>query len=250
MWRPYHMLLTEPIVLFLSLLSGFSDALIFSFLESYGYVFQQYHFSKTALGLAMTPLLIGYVLAYLSFFPFIVRDNRQRRTKDLSPETRLKWLLFIVTLLPLGILGFALTSAPPLPWIVPLIFSCLIGMANYSIYYATIDYMVAAYGAFSASATGGNGFMRDFLAGMCALYTGPMYHRLGIRTSTLVLLGISVLVCIPVYVFYWFGPTIRANSKFAEELKVQRANVGSVKLKEVPRQLERAPRSQDRPIEV
>jgi len=30
MWRPYFMLLTEPIVGFLSLLSGFSDALIFS----------------------------------------------------------------------------------------------------------------------------------------------------------------------------------------------------------------------------
>jgi hypothetical protein len=30
MWQPYYMLVTEPIVLFLSLLSGFSDALIFS----------------------------------------------------------------------------------------------------------------------------------------------------------------------------------------------------------------------------
>jgi hypothetical protein len=32
--RPFYMLLREPIVLCLSLLSGFSDALIFTFLES------------------------------------------------------------------------------------------------------------------------------------------------------------------------------------------------------------------------
>jgi MFS family permease len=36
--RPFYMLITEPIVLLLSLLSGFSDALIFSFFEAYGYI--------------------------------------------------------------------------------------------------------------------------------------------------------------------------------------------------------------------
>ena len=38
---------------------------------------------------------------------------------------------------------------------------------------ATIDYMIAAYGPYSASATGGNGFARDFLAGVAAMYSVP-----------------------------------------------------------------------------
>lgn len=38
---------------------------------------------------------------------------------------------------------------------------------------ATIDYMVAAYGPYSASATGGNALARDFLAGVAALYSTP-----------------------------------------------------------------------------
>lgn len=38
---------------------------------------------------------------------------------------------------------------------------------------ATIDYMIAAYGPYSASATGGNGFARDFLAGIAAMYSVP-----------------------------------------------------------------------------
>lgn len=220
--RPFVMFLTEPIVLFLSLLSGFSDALIFSFLESYGYVYGEgsWDFSKTQFGLAMIPLLIGYVLAYFSFFPVVARHAHRRRNGEiLAPESRLCWLLFQVLLLPIGLLGSAfVVTGPPLPWIAPLIFSVLIGMANYSIYYATIDYMVASYGVYSASATGGNGFARDFLAGMCALYTGPMYKKLKPQKSTFLLFGISVAVCVPVYVFYWFGPAIRARSKFAQKL--------------------------------
>jgi len=38
---------------------------------------------------------------------------------------------------------------------------------------ATIDYMIASYGPYAASATGGNGFARDFLAGIAAMYSIP-----------------------------------------------------------------------------
>ena len=38
---------------------------------------------------------------------------------------------------------------------------------------ATIDYMVASYGPYSASATGGNALARDLLAGIAALYATP-----------------------------------------------------------------------------
>ena len=119
MWRPYHMLLFEPIVLFLSLLSGFSDALIFSFLESYGIVFGQWDFSAVHFSLAMFALLIGYCVAYFSFFPVIRRQDRVRRADParLTPESRLWWLLFLAPLLPVGLLGSAfVVSGPPLPW--------------------------------------------------------------------------------------------------------------------------------------
>jgi MFS family permease len=53
--RPFSMFFREPIVLFLSLLSGFSDALIFTFLESFQPVFVQWGFSKVQVGLAFIP---------------------------------------------------------------------------------------------------------------------------------------------------------------------------------------------------
>ena len=50
--RPFEMFIREPIVLWLSLLSGFSDALIFTFLESFQPVFKQWGFSPVQNGLA------------------------------------------------------------------------------------------------------------------------------------------------------------------------------------------------------
>lgn len=46
-------------------------------------------------------------------------------------------------------------------------------VAQFSIYMATVDYMIASYGPYAASATGGNGFARDFLAGIAAMYSIP-----------------------------------------------------------------------------
>lgn len=217
MWRPYHMLIFEPIVLCLSLLSGFADALIFMFFESYGIVFRQWSFSPTQISLVLITLLVSYFLAYFAFFPIIRRHNARRaKGETLSPETRLKGLLFFVLLLPLGLLGSAFAGTRS--WQGMIVCTIPIGMANYAIYYATIDYMVAAYGVYAASATGGNGFARDFLAGICAIYTKYMFDRLGIQNTYLLLFAISSVFCIPVYVFYWKGPVIRKKSKFAEQL--------------------------------
>lgn len=54
-YRPFEMFITEPIVLCLSLLSGFSDALIFTFLEAFTPVFKQWGFNTVDIGLAFIP---------------------------------------------------------------------------------------------------------------------------------------------------------------------------------------------------
>jgi MFS family permease len=55
MWRPYLFLLTEPVVAFLSLLSGFSDALIFTGLDSFALVLGQWEFTPSQVGLSFIP---------------------------------------------------------------------------------------------------------------------------------------------------------------------------------------------------
>ncbi|KAL8735458.1 MAG: hypothetical protein Q9181_002822 [Wetmoreana brouardii] len=253
-YRPFEMFVREPIVLFLSLLSGFSDALIFTFLVSYGPVFKQWGFGTIRMGLAFVPLLVGYFIAYFLFLPSIRRHN-QIRKKDpdaLTPEARLYLLLWTAPLETIGLVGFAITSQGPphFPSIAPLLFSGLIAIANvsesfqvpprgnddkrtltwlqFAIYMATIDYMIASYGPYSASATGGNGLARDLLAGVAAMYAMPFYTnipafgKLQLVWPTVILGILASLVTIPIFVFYWKGPAIRAKSKFAQSLASDR----------------------------
>lgn len=225
--RPFHMFVTEPIVLVLSLLSGFSDALIFMFIQSFSIVYGQWGFSIVQVGLAFIPIGVGYVIAWLSFIPAIKRNkkNRENHPDDerMQYEDRLWWLLYTAPCLPIGLIGFAWTiQGPPIHWIGSMVFAAIVGIANYAIYMATIDYMICAYGPYSASATGGNGWARDFLAGVLTIPATPFFTNIGpphnLEYATTILFCISFCLVIAVYVIYWKGPVLRKNSPFAQAL--------------------------------
>lgn len=241
--RPFIMFATEPIVLFCSLLSGFSDALIFTFLEAFTPVYKQWNFTTEQMALTFLPLAIGYFLAWFSYFPPLAAQRKAlKKNPNAAPEMRLWWLLYrassrgvrkavtdpsVAPLETIGLFGFAWTSLgpPQTHWIAPMIFSGMVGIANYAIYMSTIDYMIAAYGPYAASATGGNGLARDFLAGIAAMYSAPFYNNVGgpryryhLEWPTTILAIIAFFVTIPVYVFYFKGQWFRERSAFAQSL--------------------------------
>ncbi|KAI0886390.1 major facilitator superfamily domain-containing protein [Annulohypoxylon maeteangense] len=224
--RPFRMFATERIVMVLSTLSGFSDALIFMQIQSLGLVFQIWDFTIIQIGLAFISIGIGYLIGYLLFIPIISR-NRALRAKNphseyAQYESRLWWLLFTAPLLPIGLLIFAWTSTPGSHWSGPMFGCILIGIANYTIYMTTIDYMVAAYGPYSASATGGNGFARDFLAGALTWGAEPYYNAFSgpyrLQIANTVLACISLILVAATYFVYFNGATMRKNSPFAQSL--------------------------------
>ncbi|KDN47012.1 MFS general substrate transporter [Tilletiaria anomala UBC 951] len=229
--RPFIMFVREPIVLTLSLLSGFSDALIFLFIQSFALVYKQWNFGPVEIGLAFIPIGIGYLLAYLSFIPAIKRNIAERKAKPdderAQYESRLWWLLFTAPCLPIGLAIFAGTcGGPPVHWIGSMIAAAIIGIANYSIYMATIDFMLCAYGPYSSSATGGNGWSRDFLAGVLTIPATPFFENTGERPlqyASTILCLISLLLVVAVYVIYWKGPALRKRSPFAQNLALGRA---------------------------
>ena len=102
---------------------------------------------------------------------------------------------------------------------------------------ATIDYMVASYGPYSASATGGNGFARDFLAGIAAMYSTPFYEKVGttykLEYPSTILACLAVVVTVPIYIFYWKGPIVRERSKFAQTLASDRKKKGGGRVSSV-----------------
>ncbi|WVO13638.1 hypothetical protein L204_101259 [Cryptococcus depauperatus] len=230
--RPFEMFVREPIVLCLSLLSGFSDALIFTFMEAFTPVYQQWGFDTQHMALAFVPIAIGYTLAYFIYIPPLMKQRKVLKEDPLAaPEMRLAPLLYLAPLECIGLFGFAWTSLGPphVHWIAPMIFSVLVGIANYAIYMSTIDYMIAAYGPYSASATGGNGLARDFLAGIAAMYSTPFFnnvggssYRLHLEWPSTILAIIAGFVTVPIYIFYYYGSWFRERSKFAMSLAGER----------------------------
>jgi hypothetical protein len=108
----------------------------------------------------------------------IYEGQAERRCK-LDDEQVQYELLYTAPCLPIGLIGFAWTSqGPPIHWVGIMVLSALVGIANYSIYMATIDYMVCAYGPYSASATGGPSFSRDIMAGILTIPATPFFQSM------------------------------------------------------------------------
>lgn len=91
--RPFEMFVREPIVLCLSVLSGFSDAIIFIFLEGFSPVYDHWNFDILAKAWAFIAINLAYFLTYFTYLPWIARDERTRNRHGPDfhgPERRLK----------------------------------------------------------------------------------------------------------------------------------------------------------------
>lgn len=90
------MLFTEPIVLCCSLLAGYNNALVYTFIQSFTLVYKQWGFEAPKTSLTFVPLFIGFLIAWASYAIPIERAKRARRKNAqlVTPESRLWWLMF------------------------------------------------------------------------------------------------------------------------------------------------------------
>ncbi|KAL6160435.1 hypothetical protein ACJQWK_09297 [Exserohilum turcicum] len=167
-WRRFYIFFTEPIVLWLSLLSGFSDALIFTFLESFGPVYEQWGFGIVGTGLAFPayPAQLLCRLRLVHAVDYQVPQAAPRASWPRSPPPKQHdsgGCCFSRRWKPLCLFGFAWTLLGPyygILWIAPMIFSAMMGIANYATCQSSIYYQTAAYGPYASSVTGGNDLAR------------------------------------------------------------------------------------------
>jgi hypothetical protein len=83
---------------------------------------------------------------------------------------------------------------------------------------AVFNYLADAYLIYASSALAAQSFLRNLLDGTFPPWVVPCYKSLGINwASTLFGCLASVLAAVPVFAF-WFGPRIRARSKFSKKL--------------------------------
>ncbi|KAK1073156.1 hypothetical protein LTR74_002122 [Friedmanniomyces endolithicus] len=245
LFRPLHMLLTEPIVTLVCLYNAFLFGLIYTFVVAAPWIYKTYYgFSVSGQSLSFLGMITGTAIAP---FPLILIDHfiyqprlkRFRETKSeeerFPPEYRLYPALIASFILPAGLFAFAWTVRPDVPAIVPIVFQGLTALASLLIYASANLFMMDAYGPLygkphyiparnvnasiadppiGASAAGAAMLSRYTLSAAFPLFALKMYQALGVGWATS-LLAFCTLAMAPIPWLFWkFGEDIRRKSRY------------------------------------
>lgn len=180
------MILSEPILLLITVYVSFVYGILYLFFESYPISFQEER--GWSAGLASLPflgLMIG-VLIGSSFFFYNTRTRFIRKCKEagrLIPEERLVPMMFGSVILPAGLFWFAWTSSPHINPAAQIIAGIPIGCGLFLIFMPGTVYLVDVYLMYAASALSANTFLRSMTGGAFPLFATAMYHNLGVNVS-------------------------------------------------------------------
>jgi len=189
-FRPVRMLVTESIVLFLSIYTAFNFAVLFAFFVAFPIVFrspypdiQVYHFNTGEGGLVFLGIGLGVVSSTIIS---IIMDRTMYRRKtlamrargdfsNLAPEERLYPAMIGSFLLPVGLFWFAWSARSDVHWISPVLATIPFGLGSVLVFCACILYLMDTYGPMAgASAMAANGLLRFVLGATFPLFTVQM----------------------------------------------------------------------------
>lgn len=154
--RPLRMLVSEPIILLLSVYMAFIYGLLYLFLTAYPIVFQEIHkFNPGVGGLPYFGMIIGEILAGVTIVLMQPWYNRKLTANNglPIPEWRLPPAIVGGVAFASGLFWFGWTGyKASIHWVVPTLSGLLTGFGLLSIFLQSLNYIVDAYLMFAASA--------------------------------------------------------------------------------------------------
>ena len=246
--RPLRLLVTEPIVLLLSIYMAFIYGLLYLFLTAYPIVFQQtHHFNPGVGGLPYFGMVFGMLLAgtYIAYTQGDYNKKLAANNGVTIPEWRLPPAIIGGVSFTCGLFWFGWSGyKEDIHWIVPTLSGLLTGFGLLSIFLQSLNYLVDAYLMLyvfpflpifppsstpknsltniphsAASAIAANTFLRSLAGAVFPLFSMYMFSALGVNWAG-TLLGFVALVLAPIpFIFWKYGAKIRQRSKFAPTAK-------------------------------
>ncbi|KAF2270907.1 MFS general substrate transporter [Lojkania enalia] len=218
LYRPFHLLTTEPVVFWFSLWVAFSWAVLYLTLAAIPLVFQRNHyFSLQQANAVFAAMCIGSILAtILSIYQEKIAKAHGKLAS--TPEGRLYFTCIESAFMPIGLFMFGWTSFSDIHWIAPTIAIALATMGIFAIYLAVFNYLADTYHRYASSALAAQSFCRNMLGGVFPLITTQMYNKLTFGGASSLLGGIGTLLTLVPWILVFYGPRIRARSKFASEI--------------------------------
>lgn len=217
-YRPFHLLTTEPVVFWFSLWVAFSWAVLYLTFSSIPLVFStNHHFNIQQNGAVFAAMCVGALLASILCI-YQEKIARHYGMMSSSPEGRLYFCCFESALLPIGLFWFGWTQFSQVHWIVPTMAIGCATMGIFSIYLCVFNYLADTYHRYASSALAAQSFCRNMLGGIFPLVGDAMFNSMTYQGASSFLGGVGTLLTIVPWVLVLYGPKIRARSKFASEI--------------------------------
>jgi MFS family permease len=187
LYRPFHLLFTEPVVFWFSLWVAFSWAILYLTLAAIPLLYQTYHPSFT---LATANAIFGFLCAgailgtILSIYqerlvPRILKSSSSSPdsstttprptlltklfSKYKTPEDRIYFACLESALMPIGLFMFGWSARSDVHWVVPGFAITLATIGIFSIYLSVFNYLADTYHRYASSALAAQSFCRNML---------------------------------------------------------------------------------------
>lgn len=221
LYRPFLLTSREPIIMLVALYLTIIYIILFTFLDGYTFIFTDiYGFSQGITGLAFLGIGIGLCLASL-LVPLVYVWARRDLAKikaaggdRLPPEFRLWFGMFGAPAIPVSMFWLGWTADPSISYWSPLAASVLFGFGILTIFISCYQYIIDSYEIFAASALASVTLIRYVVAGGMVEVAIPMYSKLGVHWTLTIMGAVSTLMVPVPYLFYAYGTTIRAKSRY------------------------------------
>ncbi|KAJ8102607.1 major facilitator superfamily domain-containing protein [Lipomyces tetrasporus] len=215
--RPVVMLVTEPIVFLISLYCALVYAILYMNFVAYPIVYQRER--GWSMGIGGLPFLaIGFgMVCAVATSPYqtklYLKLTAERGNSKIYPEGRLPFAIFGAFCLPVGIFWFGWATLPQVHWICSVLAGIPFGFGMVILFLCMFSYLVDSYLLYAASSLAANTLLRSLFGAFFPLFASRMYIKLTPRWAC-TLLGFISLAMAPIpFLFYKYGPAIRARSK-------------------------------------
>jgi multidrug resistance protein len=224
LYRPFHLLFTEPVVLFFSIWITFAWSVLYLLFSAIPLIFQtRYDFNVAQSCAIFAAVLIGAIISviisvYQEPLAHKYVSNERLRAYFATPEGRLSFCCVQSSLLPIGCFWFGWTCFSDIPWIVPTLGIGCATMGIFSIYLAVFNYLADIYHIYASSALAAQSWLRNMSAGAFPVFTAIMFKKMTYQGAASFLGGVAAVLTIVPWALVLYGPRIRARSKIASAL--------------------------------
>lgn len=225
-YRPFEMVITEPILVYVTLYISLVYGVLYCLFEAFPLVFiTRRHFTLLQSSLMFIGVGIGTTLGTVISW-FLERHYPElilQWSGHPPPEERLYGAMIGGPGLAIGAFWLGWTGERPnIPWYVPAASSILLGMSIILIFISFLSYLVDTYQQYSASAYAVNTIFRSAVAASFPLFTVGFFNKVGIDWACTIIGLVLLLLAFSPFIFYRYGSKIRTASKYApcHDLKI------------------------------